>query len=187
MMATAMLLIDVQASFPARNYWVETLAADWRPRQRRLLDLARSAGIPVIRVLHEEPGSGTPFDPMSGLVRPLEGFEDDADATFCKRAHNAFTDTGLERWLRLAGIHRLVISGIRTEQCCETTARVGSDLGFEVDFVSEATLTFPMTRAGRTWSAEEIRGRTELVLEGRFARIADIDTLGREWRDGSAA
>ncbi|XLM22660.1 isochorismatase family protein, partial [Chromobacterium piscinae] len=31
------------------------------------------------------------------------------------------------------------ISGIRTEQCCETTARVASDLGYEVDFVSEAT------------------------------------------------
>ena len=41
---------------------------------------------------------------------------------------------------------------------------------------SEATLTFPMTDAGgRVWSAAEIRARTELVLAGRFARIATVE------------
>ncbi|GHB18811.1 isochorismatase family protein [Salinicola rhizosphaerae] len=181
MTKTALLMIDVQASFPARNYWVESLAEIWRPYQRRLLDLAAEAQIPMVRILHEEPGSATPFDPASGLVRPMAGFEDSAAATFGKRAHNAFTDTGLQRWLHFAGIQRVVISGIRTEQCCETTARVAADLGFGVDFVSEATLTFPMRRAGRVWEADEIRARTELVLEDRFARIVDVDTLEGEW------
>ncbi|WIX32371.1 isochorismatase family protein [Salinicola sp. JS01] len=182
MPATALLLIDVQASFPARDYWDEALAERWRPHQRRLLDLARETGVPLVRIFHQAPGSATPFDPVSGLIRPLAGFDDDADVTFHKTAHNAFSDTGLERWLRLNRIERLAISGIRTEQCCETTARVGSDLGFAIDFVSAATLTFPMSRAGRTWSASEIRARTELVLEGRFARIVDIETLAAEWR-----
>ncbi|WP_163577614.1 isochorismatase family protein [Halomonas faecis] len=180
-MTTALLLIDVQASFPVRDYWNEALADPWRERQRELLDLAREAGLPVVRIFHEAPDSGTPFDPERGLIRPLDGFEDAAAATFHKRAHNAFTDTGLEVWLRERGIQRLAISGIRTEQCCEITTRVASDLGFAVDFVAEATLTFPMTRHGRTWSAEEIRARTELVLEGRFARIADVATLREEW------
>jgi nicotinamidase-related amidase len=68
-----------------------------------------------------------------------------------------------------------VVSGIRTEQCCETTTRHASDLGFEVVFVTEATLTFPMTHAaGRTWGAGEIQERTELVLDGRFARITTV-------------
>ncbi|WP_367399058.1 hypothetical protein [Halomonas sp. 707D7] len=71
---------------------------------------------------------------------------------------------------------------MRTEQCCETTARVGSDLGYQIDFASDATLTFPMTRHGVTWSAEQIKARTELVLEGRFARIIDTDTLIDEWQ-----
>jgi nicotinamidase-related amidase len=186
MSAIALLSIDVQASFPAKDFWDERAFEAWRPTQRYLLDLAHEARVPVIRVLHEAPGSGSPFDPDKGLVRPIEGFDDETTATFCKRAHNAFTDTGLERWLRLAGIERLVVSGIRTEQCCETTARVAADLGFEVDFVSEATLTFPMVRAGRQWSAEEIRARTELVLEGRFARIVEVETLRREWQSDQA-
>ena len=71
------------------------------------------------------------------------------------------------------GITHLFVSGIRTEQCCETTTRHASDLGFDVTYVTEATLTFPMTRAnGRVYTVAEIRERTELVLAGRFARIA---------------
>lgn len=59
---------------------------------------------------------------------------------------------------------------------CETTTRHASDLGYTVDYVSEATLTFAMTNAaGRTFSADEIRARTELVLDGRFARIVTVD------------
>ena len=66
------------------------------------------------------------------------------------------------------------ICGIRTEQCCETTARVASDLGYAVTFVSEATLTFPMMYKGITLSAAEIRHRTETVLAGRFAEIKTV-------------
>jgi nicotinamidase-related amidase len=72
-------------------------------------------------------------------------------------------------------IQRLIISGIRTEQCCETTTRHASDSGYQVDYVTEATLTFPMTdHRGRTWSPEEIKERTELVLHDRFARIVTV-------------
>ena len=84
--------------------------------------------------------------------------------------------TGLDVWLVANGIRRVIVSGIRTEQCCETTTRQASDLGYTVDFVGEATLTFPMTDAtGREWSAAEIRARTELVLANRFARIATVE------------
>ena len=94
---------------------------------------------------------------------------------FRKARHSALVGTGLDVWLTRTGIRRLIVSGIRTEQCCETTTRHASDLGFAVDFVGDATLTFPMTdTAGREWSAAEIRARTELVLAGRFARIVTV-------------
>ncbi|MBP5980271.1 MAG: isochorismatase family protein [Halomonas sp.] len=180
---TALLMIDVQSSFPARDYWVESLAEMWRPKQRALLNAAKANQIPVVRILHEEPDSQGAFDPANGLVCPLENFNDDVAVTFTKRVHNAFSDTSLERWLHERGITHIVVSGIRTEQCCETTARIGSDLGFSVDFVSDATLTFPMTRQGITWSAEDIKARTELVLDGRFARIISTMDLINEWQN----
>jgi nicotinamidase-related amidase len=93
------------------------------------------------------------------------------------------TDAGggtLEAWLRGRSIEELLVTGIRTEQCCETTTRHASDLGFRVRYVTDATLTFPMrTRSGREVSAAEIRERTELVLDQRFARVvSSADALG---------
>jgi nicotinamidase-related amidase len=98
------------------------------------------------------------------------------DAIFHKRSHSALVGSGLDVWLTQRGIRRVIVSGIRTEQCCETTARHASDIGFEVDYVTEATLTFAMTdRHGRVWSPQEITERTELALDGRFARIVTVD------------
>ncbi|HPY39875.1 MAG TPA: isochorismatase family protein, partial [Thiolinea sp.] len=54
---------------------------------------------------------------------------------FIKQVHNALTESGLQAWLQQRGISKLKISGIRTEQCCETTTRVASGLGYQVDFV----------------------------------------------------
>jgi nicotinamidase-related amidase len=172
---TAVLSIDVQQSFPVRPYWREDDVPAFRGNITRLIEGATERGWPVVRILHEEDEGA--FSRASGLVKPLDWMPKTHAVEFVKHVHNAFTDTGLERWLRGRGITRLVIAGIRTEQCCETTTRVASDLGYEVDFVGDATLTFPMTdaKSGREFSAAEIRERTELVLRDRFARIATVD------------
>ncbi|HSE12768.1 MAG TPA: isochorismatase family protein [Rudaea sp.] len=174
---TAVLSIDVQQSFPARPYWREDDVPSFRRQITKLIEGAAGRGWPIVRILHED-GDG-PFSASSGLVKPLEWMPQTHAVEFVKHVHNAFTDTGLDRWLRTRGIRKLIVTGIRTEQCCETTTRVASDLGYEVDFVSEATLTFPMTdpRSGRQFSAQEIRERTELVLRDRFARIATVEEV----------
>ncbi|HEX7113165.1 MAG TPA: isochorismatase family protein [Mizugakiibacter sp.] len=172
----ALINIDVQESFRHARYWREDDLPAFRERQLALLAAARERGVPVVRVLHAE-DSG-PFAPPTGWVRPMDWLPEHGDVEFVKHVHNAFTDTGLDYWLRSRGIRRLAIAGIRTEQCCETTTRVASDLGYAVNFVSEATLTFPMVHAasGRRYDVAEIRQRTELVLDGRFARIATVET-----------
>ena len=172
---TAVLSIDVQQSFPARDSWRDDDVPAFRASIVKLIEGAVEKGWPIVRILHED-GDG-PFARESGLVKPLQWMPETHSIEFVKHVHNAFTDTGLDRWLRTRGIRRLIVAGIRTEQCCETTTRVASDLGYEVDFVGDATLTFPMTdpRSGKTYSAKEIRERTELVLRDRFARIATVD------------
>ena len=95
---------------------------------------------------------------------------------FHKRRHSALVGSGLDVWLVENGIRKVIVSGIRTEQCCETTTRHASDLGYEVDYVTEATLTFPMTHAsGTVFNVDDIKKRSELVLSGRFARIATVE------------
>jgi nicotinamidase-related amidase len=93
-----------------------------------------------------------------------------------KRRHSALVGTGLEVWLTENGIGRLIISGIRTEQCCETTARHASDLGWCIDYVLDATLTFDMQQPdGSPLSAADIKARTATVLHGRFATVCTVE------------
>jgi nicotinamidase-related amidase len=171
---TALLVIDVQESFRHRPYFRDEGLPAFLEKLQALADGAREAGIPVIQILHVE-ATGD-FSIPSGHVMTLEPLMLAPDVIFHKSRHSAFVGTDLAEWLAQSGITRLIVSGIRTEQCCETTARHGSDLGFDVEFVSEATLTFPMhDAAGREWSAAEIRARTELVIADRFARITSVD------------
>jgi nicotinamidase-related amidase len=171
---TALLVIDVQESFRQRPYFREDALPAFIERQQALIDGAKAAGIPVVQIFHvEETGV---FSEASGFVTPLKPLRIVPDAVFRKRRHSALVGSGLDVWLTENGIGRIIVSGIRTEQCCETTTRHASDLGYTVDYVGEATLTFAMTDAnGREWSAAEIRARTELVLDGRFARIATVE------------
>ncbi|HVW69039.1 MAG TPA: isochorismatase family protein [Steroidobacteraceae bacterium] len=178
-MKQALIVVDVQESFRKRPYWRGEDFPVFLKNVQSLIDLARARNIPVVQVFHEEltDDSSHPFSRGSGMVRTMPELSIDPDAIFHKQVHSAMfgrngMGTTLESWLRDRAIEELLITGIRTEQCCETTTRHASDLGFPVRYVSDATLTFPMrSRSGREYSAAEIRERTELVLEGRFARV----------------
>ena len=171
---TALLVVDVQESFRHRPYWRDSDVPFFVERLRSLIAGAQSRKIPVIQIFHVE-GSG-PFSLESGYVVPLRDLSFTPDAVFQKRSHSALVGSGLDVWLTQHGIRRVIVSGIRTEQCCETTTRHAFDLGYQVDYVTDATLTFPMTdRYGREWTPEQIKQRTELVLDARFARITSVE------------
>ena len=167
---TALLVIDAQQSFEHRPYWNASDAPQFLDRLQWLVDGAKIRQIPIAQIFHvEEAGA---FSLESGYVKTLAPLSIAPDVIFYKQRHSALIGSGLSVWLTERGIQHLIVSGIRTEQCCETTTRHASDCGYNVDFVSEATLTFAMTdRRGRHWTAADIKARTELVLEGRFARV----------------
>jgi nicotinamidase-related amidase len=167
---TALIVIDVQESFRHRPYFEAEGLPDFFEHARTLVTGFEARGLPIVRILHVEPAG--PFSIASGLVVPMPELGYTPSVTIQKSVHSALAGTGLARWLTHSGISRLVIAGIRTEQCCETTTRHASDSGFEVDYVTDATLTFPMkSKSGRVFSPLEIKERTELVLAERFARI----------------
>jgi nicotinamidase-related amidase len=171
--SSALIVVDVQASFTTRPYWSADDLPAYLKAQNDLIAGYVAKKLPVVRVFHIDTG---PFAKESGFVRPLDGLINfGAALTIEKNMHSAFAGTPLAQWLIQRGIRNIAVSGIRTEQCCETTTRHASDQGFNVSYVTEATLTFPMTHAnGRTHSAADIKERTELVLAGRFAKIATV-------------
>ncbi len=178
-MKTCLIVIDVQESFRHRPAFSERDLGPYLAAQNALIAGFAAAGAPIVRVLHSDGPAvaANPFAAESGHVRPLEGLADfEAAASFTKRRHSALVGTGLDVWLTQQGVGRLAISGIRTEQCCETTTRHASDLGWQVDFVTDATLTFDMVQPdGKPLPAADIKARPATVLEGRFARLCSVD------------
>jgi nicotinamidase-related amidase len=176
---TALIVVDVQESFRHRPYFRTDDLPSFFDRLQALVDGAKQKGWGLVRVLHVEPeaGSGGPFCKSSGLVVPMREVALAPDVTIEKSLHSALAGTTLPQWLAKHGVRRLAVCGIRTEQCCETTTRHASDSGYAVDFVSEATLTFPMQhpRSGRVLSVPELRERTETVLHGRFATVCTVE------------
>lgn len=172
---SALLVIDVQQSFEHKSYWQTDDLPAFQDRLLTLMAGAKARNVPIVRILHVD--SDGEFSLASGWVKPMAFLPPDCDVEFIKSAHNSFSTTGLQRWLVEQDINHLIITGIRTEQCCETTTRVGSDLGYAIDYVTEATLTFPMQHpvSGRRYSTAEIKEKTELVLHNRFARIVTVD------------
>ena len=177
-MNTALLVIDVQQSFTQRDYFTRQDVPAFLAAQNALVEACAARGVPIVRIFHSdgEPVASNPWAKESGLVRPLDGLVDfEAAASFTKSRHSALVGSGLDVWLTQNGIRRLIVSGIRTEQCCETTTRHASDLGFEVDYVPEATLTFDMRNEdGSTLTAAAIKQRTVTVLKDRFAAICAV-------------
>jgi nicotinamidase-related amidase len=174
-MSRALLVIDVQESFRARPEWEQVDNPRIGEQVSRLVAAARRRGDTVFWVLHAEPGSNTVFDPEWGHVRVFDELSPAPDEPrIIKTSANAFTTTSLQQQLVQRGVHEVVVCGIRTEQCCETTARVASDLGFDVTFVTDATTTSGMDGL----AARDIIDRTERVLAGReFATIATTDQI----------
>lgn len=175
-MDTALLVIDVQDSFKYNaERWVSRSNPAFEANVTELISAFREASLPIIFFLHtdSDPGFGT-GDPHFRLMDFVDRRE--SDPLLVKNTRNAFTSTDLRQRLDALGVRKVVISGISTEQCCETTTRVAADLGYEVDFVTEATATFPIG----SLTTDQIVERTEAVLNGRFARIARVAEVKEE-------
>jgi nicotinamidase-related amidase len=174
---SALLVIDVQDSFKALDRWERRSNLKFEENVKALIAAYRKAKLPIFYFLHSDDDEG--FETTSPHYKLMEFLKPSADEPLLhKTSRNCFTTTDLNRRLTAAGVRRLVITGIQTEQCCETTTRVGADMGYDIDFVTEATLTFPIQLEPGDWSkalsTDDIVERTEYALRRRFARITTV-------------
>lgn len=177
--ATALIVVDVQRAFDDEAYWGRRNNPACEDNVARLLATWRAAGQPVVFVRHDSVDVGSPLDPDA----PGNAFKDcvdgEPDLLVAKHVNSAFLGTpDLHAWLGERGIGRVAICGITTNHCCETTARMGANLGYAVDFVLDATHTFDRTGPdGTTIDADTLTRVTATNLHGEFARIVSTDDL----------
>jgi nicotinamidase-related amidase len=179
--SAALVLIDVQRAFedPA---WGTRNNPDCEANIGRLLAHWQKRGGPLVFVRHNsvEPDSSLhPSQPGNAFQPVIKG---DPDVVVTKEVNSAFLGTPrLEPWLRDRGIQEIVVAGIQTNMCCETTARMGGNLGFDVAFVLDATHTFdlPDPIDGGRIDADTLARVTAANLQDEFAQVmSTADLIG---------
>jgi len=195
---SALLVIDAQDSFKVDPKWERRNNRNFERHVAALIDAHRAAGLPVFFFLHtvaleariavgvqeeehRKAGGDPGFERDGPYLRLMDFIRvNPGEPVMLKDTRNAFTSTTLQAQLLALGVRRLAITGIQMEQCCETTARVAADLGYAVDFVIDATMTFPIRNwdvPGDELGVEDVEERTVYALRKRFARIVTTATL----------
>ena len=172
----ALVVIDVQQGFDDPAWWRRD-NPECEANIARLVDAWRQAGRPVVIVRHDSTSPGSPLRPgqPGNDLRPgLSG-----DVLITKSVNAAFYgDPDLHAWLTERGITRLTICGVTTNHCCETTARMAGNLGYDVTFVIDATHTFDRPAPdGSVITAEEISRVTAANLHGEFATVVTTPSV----------
>lgn len=175
---TALIVVDVQRGF-ADPYWGRRNNPDCERNVGRLIDHWRHRKSPLVYVRHDSLTPGSPLATGSHGNAFHDVVTGEPDLLVSKHVNSAFYGTpDLDRWLRDAGISTVVICGITTNHCCETTARMAGNLGYDVYFVSDATCTFNRSAPdGRTVEAAVLQRATETSLHGEFATVVLTETL----------
>ena len=178
-MSLALLLIDIQNDyFPGGA--MEVVGADLAAVQgAALLAAFRGRGLPVIHIQHiaARPGAtfflpGTAGADIHPAVMPVAD-----EPVFRKHFPNSFRDTGLLDHLRQQGITRLVIAGMMTHMCIDTTTRAAADLGFQCTLCHDACATRPLSFNGVQVAAESVQAAYLAALSGLFAKVVPTAAL----------
>jgi nicotinamidase-related amidase len=182
-MKTALIVIDIQNDyFPGGNMEVEGAAAA-SLQARKVLDHFRAKGLPVIHIQHLSVRSGATF-----LVPGTQGSEIHAnvspqpgESVFKKNYPNSFRSTPLLEHLKQLGIERLVLCGMMTHMCVDSTTRAAFDHGFQCVLLADACATRSLAYAGSQVPAAHVHTAFVAALGAVFAKVMAVeDFLGQE-------
>ena len=165
-MKTALIIIDVQNILVETGFETEKLLE----KIAYLQDQARSKNIEIIYVQHiETPEAQTSEDwQLSPLLKRLAN-----EKVFQKKYNSIFKETGLKEYLDQQGIKQLVLCGMQTEYCIDTSVKVGFEYGYQLVIPEGAVTTFD----GDDIPAETLNEFYENIWEERFADVLDYKTI----------
>lgn len=176
----ALLVVDLQVGFddpiwgprnnPACEDNIANLIRKWREEEAPIVFVRHDSVLPSSPLRPGQPGND---------LRPeVTGVP---DLIVTKSVNSAFLgEPNLDAWLRGRGITGVAVVGVQTNYCCETTARMAGNLGYDTLFVLDATHTFDLPAyGGGTISADELARVTASNLNGEFAEVVNTaDLLG---------
>jgi nicotinamidase-related amidase len=171
-METALLVIDMQAGNFTYDPPIHN-GAELLEKVCALLAKARAAGAPVVFIQNDGPRDGidAPGTPGWQLHPALNA--QPTEAVVRKPTPDSFHATPLQEILTGLGVEQLVVCGLQTEYCVDTTVRRAFSLGYEVTLAADAHSTWD----GEVLPAGQIIAHHNSVLGGWFAKIAGVEEI----------
>ena len=171
-MKEALIIIDVQNDyFPGgtcelyRPYEAETVI-------KKLILESREIRRPIVYIQHfNELGDYFFLEGSEGAKIPDRIAPEPQDKIIVKRYPNSFHKTELDEYLKDLGIEKLIVCGMMTHMCVDTTVRAAMDYGYEVTVVADACATMDLTYNNETINAETVQKSFLASLDGVFATI----------------
>ena len=175
---TALVVVDVQAGLddpihgPRNNPACEDNIS-------ALIEAWRAEGRPLVFVRHDSVRADSTLRPGQPGNEFKPAVHGEPDLLVTKSVNSAFYgDPDLHAWLQKRGIASVAICGIQTNYCCETTARMAGNLGYDTLFVLDATYTFDLPALdGGVISADELARVTAANLQDEFATVVQTSDL----------
>lgn len=168
----ALLIIDVQNDYFPGGVCELYQSCKAEEKIKLLIKESRERGRQVVYIQHINPPDDTFFREgtfgceISDRIKPQPD-----DKVIVKRYPNSFMETELDSYLKKNEIRKLVVCGMMTHMCVDTTVRAAMDHGYEVDLVADACATMDLEIAGERIPAQVVQKTFLASLEGIFANI----------------
>lgn len=175
----AVLVIDVQNDYFPNGKMELKDSIKAGEKTAELLKAARDKNIEVIYIQHISAREGAGF-----FIKGTEGAEIHKSVTpmkkekiFQKNYPNSFRDTGLYEYLKSKNIGNLIVCGMMTQMCVDTTVRAGFDLGFKITLAADCCATKDLNYGGKTVSAENVQTAYFGAINGIFAKVVNSNEI----------
>jgi nicotinamidase-related amidase len=178
-MTQALLLVDIQNDYFPGGAMELVGSPEAGVQAELLLQAFRAADRPVVHIQHvnTRPGA-TFFIPGSDGLRILSSLAYiPGEPVFQKYFPNSFRDTPLLSHLQGLGVKQLVIAGMMTHMCIDSTTRAAADLGFQCQLAQDACATRDLERQGITVPAAQVQAAYLAALDGTFARVMTVKEI----------
>ena len=178
-MSTALVIVDIQNDYFPGGAMELAGSVEAGEQAGKLIAVFRNKALPVIHVQHlsTRPGAtffvpGTRGVEIHPCVSPREG-----ETLIQKNFPNSFRNTPLLQHLRDNKITRLVVAGMMTQMCIDSTVRAAADLGFECLLAHDACATKSLSFGGVVVPAASVQTAFLAALNGLFAKVQSVDEL----------
>lgn len=178
----ALLIIDVQNDYFPGGRMELTGAVEALAAIRRVLTRFREQGRPVIFVRHvnTRPGAafflpGTEGEHIRSEIAPREG-----ESVVVKHAPDSFYRTNLAELIHVRGIDSLLVCGMMTHMCVDTTVRAAMTYGLPVTLMSDGCATRDLEYGGKLLPAMDIQEAFLAAMNGIFATVLTSEQVLRD-------